>query len=183
MKKIFSLIITVTLTAAFLSCTQNRSASPNAMPDTAAEADGAAADATADAGTSVMGTQDSTVGDASATGEVRELTAAEFREKVMDYVAHPDSWVFAGKRPVVIDMYATWCGPCKRMSPIVEKMAARYAGKIDFYKIDIDREQELAQVFGVQSIPMFIFAPLSGKPTARMGAMSEEEFEDMLKNL
>lgn len=116
-------------------------------------------------------------------GAVTQLSAADFRLKIMDYEAHRTEWVFEGKRPAVIDFYTTWCGPCKMMAPIVEEMAKAYAGKVDFYKVDIDKEQELAQTFGIQSIPTFLFIPVKGKPTMQMGAMPKETFEKMVKEI
>ena len=119
----------------------------------------------------------------STNGKVTYLTTADFKQKVMDYEAHPQEWVFAGHRPVVIDFYVTWCRPCKMMSPIVEQLAKQYAGKVDFYKVDIDQEQELASVFGIQSIPTFLFIPMKGKPTAQMGMMEKEEMEKVIKGI
>ena len=119
----------------------------------------------------------------SVNGQVTYLTTADFKQKVMDYEAHPQEWVFAGHRPVVIDFYATWCRPCKMMSPIVEQLAKQYAGKVDFYKVDINQEPELASVFGIQSIPTFLFIPMKGKPTAQMGMMEKEEMEKVVKGI
>ncbi len=119
----------------------------------------------------------------SVSAEVAELTAADFRKKVMDYEAHPQEWVFEGTRPAVIDFYATWCRPCKMMAPVVAQLAKDYAGKIDFYKVDIDKEQELAAVFGIQSIPTFLFVPMKGKPTMQTGALQREEFERIIKGV
>lgn len=79
----------------------------------------------------------------SVNGQVTYLTTADFKQKVMDYEAHPQEWVFAGHRPVVIDFYATWCRPCKMMSPIVEQLAKQYAGKVDFYKVTSTKNQNL----------------------------------------
>lgn len=117
---------------------------------------------------------------ASAEGNVNYLSTADFRLKIMDYTVHQTEWVFEGERPAVIDFYTTWCGPCKMMAPIVEETAKAYAGKVDFYKVDIEKEQELAQTFGIQSIPTFLFIPAKGKPTMQMGAMSKETFEKMV---
>ena len=88
--------------------------------------------------------------ESASAGKVQVLTASDFRKKIMDYESHPDEWVFAGPRPAIIDFYATWCGPCKMMAPMVESLAGKYAGKIDFYKVDIDQEPELASVFGIR---------------------------------
>lgn len=117
---------------------------------------------------------------ASADGNVTYLSTADFRLKIMDYTVHQTEWMFEGERPAVIDFYTTWCGPCKMMAPIVEETAKAYAGKVDFYKVDIEKEQELAQTFGIQSIPTFLFIPAKGKPTMQMGAMSKETFEKMV---
>ena len=61
------------------------------------------------------------------------------------------------------------------MAPILDELAAQYAGKIDIYKIDVDKEEELAAAFGVNSIPAFLFCPMQGNPQGSMGAMSKEE--------
>ena len=116
-------------------------------------------------------------------GKVQVLTASDFRKKIMDYESHPDEWVFAGSRPAVIDFYTTWCGPCKMMAPVVESLAEKYAGKIDFYKVDIDQESELASVFGISSIPTFLFIPVKGKPSVQMGAMQKEDFEGLIDKI
>ena len=113
-------------------------------------------------------------------GKVQVLTASDFRKKIMDYESHPEEWVFAGSRPTIIDFYTTWCGPCKMMAPMVESLAGKYAGKIDFYKVDIDQEPELASVFGIRSIPTFLFIPMKGNPTIQMGAMQKENFEEII---
>lgn len=119
----------------------------------------------------------------SAPAEVTELSASDFRKEVMDYEAHPQEWVYEGSYPAVIDFYATWCRPCKMMSPVVEQLANDYVGKINFYKVDIDKQQELAAVFGIQSIPTFLFIPMKGKPTMQMGALQKEELERIIKEV
>ncbi len=120
---------------------------------------------------------------AMAEGEVNYLTTADFKRRVMDFEVNPDKWVFEGKRPAVIDFYTEWCGPCKMMAPIVKKMAADRAGEIDFYKVDIDKEQELAELLGIRSIPTFLFIPLEGKPTVQVGAMQKEDFEHIIESM
>ena len=84
--------------------------------------------------------------------KVQELNVADFKQKVMDYDKHPNEWAFAGDKPAVIDFYATWCGPCKATAPNIEKLAETYAGKLDVYKVDVDKEPELAGLFGILSL-------------------------------
>lgn len=155
-----SLYILLTSAITFSACTHNKKTENNSQIQTVSKTDDTAK--------------------ASAEGNVTYLSTADFRLKIMDYTVHQTEWVFEGERPAVIDFYTTWCGPCKMMAPIVEETAKAYAGKVDFYKVDIEKEQELAQTFGIQSIPTFLFIPAKGKPTMQMGAMSKETFEKMV---
>ena len=116
-------------------------------------------------------------------GKVVYLSTEDFRKRVMDYQAHRQDWVFNGTKPAIVDFYATWCHPCKMMSPIVEQLAKKYAGKIDFYKVDIDKEQDVANAFDIQSIPTFFFVPVKGNPQIQMGAMEKEEFERIITSV
>ena len=118
-----------------------------------------------------------------ATGKVIFLTTAEFKKKVIDFEKHPNEWVFEGKNPAIIDFFATWCGPCRRMSPTVDKIAKDYAGKIDVYKIDIDKEKQVAMVFGIQSVPTILFVPVTGKPTMQEGALDEASFRQAIREV
>ena len=110
------------------------------------------------------------------------LSTEDFKKKIMNYDEHPQEWVFEGNRPAIIDFYATWCGPCKMTAPIIERLARKYKGQIDFYKVDIDQERELAQIFGIRSIPTFLFIPIKGQPKAQMGAMQLADFEEIIES-
>lgn len=112
----------------------------------------------------------------------KHLSTEDFKKKIMNYDEHPQEWVFEGNRPAIIDFYATWCGPCKMTAPIIERLARKYKGQIDFYKVDIDQERELAQIFGIRSIPTFLFIPMKGQPTAQMGAMQLADFEEIIES-
>ena len=115
--------------------------------------------------------------------KTQELTTDSFKEKVMDYVANPKEWKFKGDKPALIDFYATWCGPCKQTAPVVEELANDYDGKIDVYKVDVDQQEELAQLFGIQSIPTLIFVPKEGDPQKVVGAMGKAQFEEVIKKV
>lgn len=105
------------------------------------------------------------------------LNTADFISKVYDFKSHPDKWKYEGDTPAVIDFYATWCGPCKQLSPLLEELAAEYAGKVKVYKVDVDKEPELAAAFRVQSIPMLLWIPANGEPFVSMGLMPKEELK------
>lgn len=112
---------------------------------------------------------------------VTALTKADFLKKVYNYEVNPDEWKFEGSKPAIIDFYATWCGPCKVVGPILEDISKDYAGKIDVYKIDVDKESELARAFGIQSIPTILMVPVSGEPKILQGAMPKEQLNKIIK--
>jgi thioredoxin 1 len=97
------------------------------------------------------------------------ITREDFVKLVMDYKTNPETWIYAGKKPCLVDFYADWCAPCRITSPILEELSKEYAGKIDIYKVNIDKERELASLFNVQSIPTFLFCPMEGNPTISSG--------------
>lgn len=111
-----------------------------------------------------------------ATNAIAHLTKADFIAKVSDFESNPNEWTFKGNKPMLVDFYATWCPPCKQIAPILEELAKTYEGKIDFYKIDVDQEGELAQAYNIKSIPTLYFIPVEGEPEVILGAMSKEDF-------
>jgi thioredoxin len=104
------------------------------------------------------------------------LTYETFIEKVWDFEANPQEWIYKGDTPCVIDFYADWCRPCKMVAPIMDDLAETYKGKVKIYKIDTDKEKELASVFQVRSIPSVLFIPKEGKPTMQAGALPRESY-------
>lgn len=115
------------------------------------------------------------------TGKVEYLTYDTFLTKVWNFESNPQNWVYEGEVPAIIDFYADWCAPCRKIAPIMEKIAKDYDGKIKVYKIDVDKEQKLAGVFQVRSIPSILFTPLSGQPMMQAGAMTEEMYVKIIE--
>jgi thioredoxin len=110
------------------------------------------------------------------------LTKESFKEKIWDYEANPEAWVYEGTEPAIIDFYADWCKPCKMVAPILDEISQDYAGKIKVYKIDTQKERELAAVFQVSSIPAFLYIPVDGKPQMDRGFKQKEAFEKIIKD-
>jgi thioredoxin 1 len=113
---------------------------------------------------------------------VEHLTVESFKEKVFDFTASQD-WKYKGDKPAIIDFYADWCGPCKAVAPILEELATEYDGKVEIFKIDTEKEQELAAMFGIRSIPSLLFVPVDGEPQMVAGALPRPGFEKALKDI
>lgn len=107
------------------------------------------------------------------------LTTQDFKDKLFDYTKHQE-WKYTGPRPAIIDFYADWCGPCKMVAPVLEELSDEYAGQVDIYKVDTEVEMELAGVFGIQSIPTFLFIPMEGLPMLQPGALPKKIFEQVI---
>ncbi|MFO7617748.1 MAG: thioredoxin domain-containing protein, partial [Bacteroidales bacterium] len=76
--------------------------------------------------------------------QIINLTKSEFLKRVMDYEKNQTEWIYKGDKPAIIDFYADWCAPCKKVAPALEELASEYSGKVYIYKINIDKERELA---------------------------------------
>ena len=105
---------------------------------------------------------------------VSYISTEQFQKEVFDYV-HEKDWKYLGKKPCVIDFYTTWCGPCKRLAPIMEELSNQYAGKVNFYKADTEQERELAYIFQINSIPQVLYVPVEGQPILLKGLYPKEE--------
>ncbi|MDD4516780.1 thioredoxin [Massilibacteroides sp.] len=111
------------------------------------------------------------------------LTKADFLVKVANFETNPNEWKYLGDKPAVIDFYADWCAPCKAIAPILEELAAEYEGEIYIYKIDTEKEQELAAAFGVRSIPTLLFVPMSGEPQMARGALPKGTLKEAIDSV
>ncbi|MDY0343722.1 MAG: thioredoxin [Lentimicrobium sp.] len=116
-------------------------------------------------------------------GKVIQMNKAMFIDKVFNYEENPNTWVYRGDKPCIIDFYADWCGPCKKVAPIMAELAGEYKDDIVIYKVDTDKEKELAQVFGIRSIPSILFCPAEGQPQMTMGALPKAEFDKMVQTI
>lgn len=129
---------------------------------------------------SISNTPSTTVSPNKEEGGTSLISKDEFLKQVWNYEESPEEWKFLGEKPVIIDFYADWCGPCRIASPILEEVSNEFAGKVKIYKVDTQKERELAGVFGIQSIPAFLYIPVEGKPVMMAGiGRSNEETKKM----
>ena len=117
-----------------------------------------------------------------AAEDVQYITQDQFRDRIFDYKRELD-WKFKGDMPCIVDFYTTWCGPCKRLAPIMEELSQTYCDQVKFYKVDTERERELAYVFGIQSIPQVLYIPMEGKPVLLKGLYPKEEIIKIIDDL
>ena len=113
---------------------------------------------------------------------VKNVTKDYFNKNVYDLtkVDENGELKFLGKKPVLIDFYATWCGPCRVLEPILDELYTEYDGKIDIYKVNTEDEQELAGAFGVMSLPTLLFIPIEGKPVISPGAPPKTYLKELI---
>jgi thioredoxin len=84
---------------------------------------------------------------------------------------------------MLVDFYADWCGPCKMVAPIMEELSKEYSGTVNIYKIDTDEQTELAEVFGIRSIPSVLFCPVGDQPRMAVGAMPKETYIQAIEEI
>lgn len=121
--------------------------------------------------------------------KTQPLSYQGFIENIWDFETHPEDFVFKGSTPIIVDFYANWCGPCRKLLPLMETMANEYEGKITIYKVDVDKEQALANFFQVKGLPTFfifsingIFKRYDGLPTEiELRGLIEEQLVDLSK--
>ena len=112
--------------------------------------------------------------------KVQHITKAEFLQKVYNYEANPQAWKYEGEGPAIVDFFATWCGPCKALGPVLDELAAEYGDKLTIYKVDVDQERELAGAFGIRSVPTLLFIPANGEPSMSPGAPSKSQLKQII---
>ena len=98
-------------------------------------------------------------------------------------VSNFESEVLRSDQPVLVDFYADWCGPCRMLAPVLEEIAREYEGGVKVGKVNVDEQMELAQKFGVSSIPLLVVFK-DGQPVAKsLGYRPKEEIVNLPKDL
>lgn len=113
---------------------------------------------------------------------MEHLTLETFKSKIFNWEKNKE-WVFEGKLPAIVDFYADWCAPCRMIAPIMEELAKEYEGRLDIYKINTEKEPDLAGIFGISSIPSVLFIPLDEKPQLSVGALPKTAFIEAIEGI
>lgn len=110
-----------------------------------------------------------------------KMTTKDFKENIFDYELEKE-WKFKGTLPIIVDFYADWCSPCKMVAPVLEELSEEFKDQLVIYKVDTGAETELSSVFGIQSIPTFLFIPVegTGDPMMQPGALPKKAFKEII---
>ena len=111
---------------------------------------------------------------------VINLTLQDFKDNVFDF-ENQKEWNYRGSKPAIIDFYADWCGPCKTVAPVLVELAGEFEDELTIYKVDTEKEEEMSAMFGIQSIPTFLFIPMNEPPMIQNGAIPKKAFEKVIR--
>jgi thioredoxin len=104
-------------------------------------------------------------------------------ENISNYLSHLRGYNYTGVMPVVIDFYATWCGPCKALMPHIERLAKEYEGCVKVLKVDVDKNEALAAQADIRTIPTLFFIDKDGNIQRSIGGMPYSELEKRVEAL
>ncbi|MCD8030565.1 MAG: thioredoxin domain-containing protein [Bacteroides sp.] len=113
-------------------------------------------------------------------GEVITMNKQMFIEQIFDY-ENSSEWKYLADKPAIIDLYADWCGPCRLIAPSLKELAKEYEGQIVVYKVNVDKERELAALFNATSIPLLVFIPMEGEPQLFKGAADKATYKQVIE--
>ena len=116
------------------------------------------------------------------SGELIVLTEEKFILRVTD-IDNAKGFQYKGKTPCIVDFHADWCRPCAQLNPILIELAKEYQGKVIFYKVNIDKEPNLTNAFGINSIPTLLFFKRHTVPTKIEGAPLKEELKNVIDEI
>jgi len=109
------------------------------------------------------------------------LNKETFRDKIFNFEKNKE-WKYEGTLPALVDFWAPWCGPCRLVGPVIDQLSEDYAGRVNFFKVNTEEEQELAGMFGIQSIPSLLFIPVVGVPKMALGALPKKELKRIIES-
>lgn len=107
---------------------------------------------------------------------LKSLSRSQFLEWIFNYEEKPE-WQYQGTLPCLVEFHDDACAPCQAIDPVVKKLAEEYEGKVMFYRVDMQQEEQLARELGVQNLPTLVLCPLDDRPVVLQGAASKEKLQ------
>lgn len=106
------------------------------------------------------------------------LTQEEFVKKVFDY--NDTTMIYKGKKPAIVDFYADWCGPCKRLAPILDQLLEEYDGAFIVYKVNVDKNKDLASALQIRNIPTLLYLTPKQKAKRSVGLLTKDQLKEII---
>lgn len=113
---------------------------------------------------------------------MEHLGIDSFKAEIFDFEASKE-WNYKGDKPAIIKFYADWCSPCRAFAPIVEEVEQEMNGKVKFYQVNTEEQQELAGMFGISSIPAIVLIPMEGQPAMSVGMLPKETLHQAISEV
>lgn len=113
---------------------------------------------------------------------LKHISDEEFKSEIFDYTAGKE-WFFDKNKPVILNFFATWCGPCMSFTPTLEDIGEKYQDSINVFKVDIDQAPQLPALFGIRSVPTTLFLKSGDDPSIAQGVISFEGMEQAISDL
>lgn len=113
---------------------------------------------------------------------VKVINTEMFKKEIFDYKSNKE-FSFSKEKPIILNFFATWCGPCQVFKPALETVSEKYEGKVDVMKIDIDADPEIPALFGVRSVPTTVFFIPNEQPALVSGNIGEHGLERAVTEL
>ena len=110
------------------------------------------------------------------------IDSARFRSEIYDYEKGGE-FVFAGDKPIILNFFATWCGPCHMFAPVLEEVDRVYGDQLKILKVDIDAHPEIPMLFGVKSVPTTVYIAKNDEPAIASGAAPFEAVENLIHEI
>ena len=106
------------------------------------------------------------------------LTQEEFVKKVFDY--NDTVMIYKGKKPAIVDFYADWCGPCKRLAPVLDELLNEYEGAFIVYKVNVDKNKDLASALQIRNIPTLLYLTPKQKAKRSVGLLTKDQLKEVI---
>lgn len=106
-----------------------------------------------------------------------------FKAEIYDFTKDSEEWQFSENTPIILNFFATWCGPCHNFAPILQDISEEYGDKIKIYKMDIDASPEVAHLFGIRSVPSTVFLARNEEPALVAGGIGSEGLRRAIQEL
>ena len=113
---------------------------------------------------------------------IEVISGEKFKTDIFDFTANSE-WTYQKEKPVIVNFYADWCGPCKFFAPVLEQIAAEYQGKLDVFKINIDQTPEVPDIFGIKSVPTTLFISKGEDPALAIGVIQPDDMKKAISEL